>query len=118
MSVATSVKASPTAADVRAFALAQGITEGYGSRGRIAPTVVEAFNKGKRGTARYAEKAVTKVVEVSVKPEKGRTIVRTVSVEQVRAAARAAGVEVGARGRLPHSVLVSFVLGTLGQTGE
>lgn len=112
---ATAVANRPSAADVRAWAIEQGITEGFGSRGRISPALAAAFNKGKRGNARYAEKAHVPTLEVTAKPEKGRSVTRRVTVEQVRKAAQAAGVKVGKRGRLSQDVLRAYVLGTLGQ---
>lgn len=41
-----------TGADVRAFAVANGIA--VGARGRFSATLIEAFNKGKRGAKRYS----------------------------------------------------------------
>jgi len=44
-------KQSPTASDVRTWAVENGIT--VGARGCIPASVVSAFNKGKRGAAKY-----------------------------------------------------------------
>lgn len=50
----------PTAADVRAWARAQG--HAVGQRGYISEAVVTAFNKGKRGNARYVPAAQRETV--------------------------------------------------------
>ncbi len=110
-----SVKSGPSAAQVRAWGRAQGITEGTkeGTRGRLSPALVKAFNAKHKGANAYKEGASVETVTVKAKPAKGRTVVRTVNVAQVRAAALAAGAQVGARGRLPQEVLTAYVLGNL-----
>jgi hypothetical protein len=47
--------ASPvaTAADVRAFARAQGVD--VGTRGQLSRELIDSFNQGKRGNARYVK---------------------------------------------------------------
>lgn len=112
-----SVKSGPSASQVRAWGRANGITEGTkeGTRGRLNPALVSAFNAKHKGSNAYKEATSVEVITVKAKPAKGRTIVRTVNVAQVRAAALAAGAQVGARGRLPQDVLASYVLGTLGE---
>ncbi len=112
-----SVKSGPSAAQVRAWGRAQGITEGTkeGTRGRLNPALVSAFNAKHKGSNAYKEGASVETVTVKAKPAKGRTIVRTVNVAQVRAAAKAAGLPVGARGRVPAEMLSAYVLGVLGE---
>lgn len=44
-------KAPATATDVREWAAAQGIE--LGARGRIPGSVIDSFNKGRKGKARY-----------------------------------------------------------------
>ena len=104
-----SVKVTATAAEVRAFARAQGIT--VGKRGRFAPTLVKAFNDA--NPVKYVEAGHVPAREVTVTAANHRKVIRRVNPAQVRAAARAAGVEVGERGRLPREVVEKFVLGTL-----
>ena len=49
MATATAV----TAADVRAWAVENGHDHLEGKRGRLPSSVIEEFNKGKRGAKRY-----------------------------------------------------------------
>lgn len=113
MSNSIRVSASPSV--VRAWAESVGAiatnADGGHQRGRLGADVISAYN-AKHGL-KAVEAAFVKTVKVSAKPAKGRTVTRTVSIPQVRAAARAAGVTVGARGRVPQSVLSAYVLGTL-----
>lgn len=102
------VSASPT--QVRVWAIDNGLILA-GQRGRLGAEVIKFYNAAH--ALKHTEHTFVKTVKVSAKPAKGRTVTRTVNVSQVRAAARAAGVEVGARGRLPKSVLDAAVLGTL-----
>lgn len=104
-----SVKVTATPAEVRAFARAQGIA--VGSRGRFAPTLVKAFNDA--NSVKYVEAGHIPAREVTVTAANNRKVTRRVNPAQVRAAAKAAGVEVGERGRLPREVIEKFVLGTL-----
>lgn len=107
--VVENIKKSASASEVREWAREQGVA--VGKRGRLAPDVVKAYNAAHR--IKHVEAAHVETVEVTAKPEKGRAITRRVNISQAREAAREAGVEVGARGRLPKSVLSAFVLGTL-----
>lgn len=111
--MATRIQASANPADVRAWAQAQGLIPTSQVRGRLSPAVTKAYNAA-HGT-KYREGAFVETVEVVAKPAKGRKVTRKVNVAEVRAAAKAAGVPVGERGRIPASVLSAFVLGTLGQ---
>lgn len=106
---ATSVKVTATAAEVRAFARANGIE--VGKRGRFAPSLVEAFNA--QAETPYVEAGHVHTVTVTAKSKNHRTVTRNVSPAAVRAAAKAAGVEVGKQGRLPRSLMEAYVLGTL-----
>lgn len=108
-----SIAQRPSAQDVREWAREQGITEGFGERGRISPEVVRAFNKGKRGNARYVETAHSPTVTVTVEGKRGKMISRDVNLASVRQAALDAGVPVGERGRLSREVIRAYVLGTL-----
>lgn len=109
----------PNAQAVREWAKENGITEGYGPRGRISPEVVRLFNKGKRGRARYVETEHSPTVTVTVQGKRGnRLITRDVNLASIRQAARDAGIPVGERGRLPQEVLRAGVLGTLPDLAE
>lgn len=103
----TARKGAP-AAEVRAFALANGLS--VGTRGRFSKEVVEAFNAGKRGAQRYnGPVTVEKTVTVKFKDANGKTRERKVSVPKVRAALAQSGSVVGERGRLKASDLVHAV---------
>jgi hypothetical protein len=104
-----SVKVTATPAEVRAFARAQGLP--VGKRGRFAPSLVKAFNDA--SPVKYVEAGHVPAREVTVTAANHRKVTRRVNPAQVRAAAKAAGIEVGARGRLPREVINRFVLGTL-----
>jgi hypothetical protein len=104
-----SVKVTATPAEVRAFARAQGIP--VGKRGRFAPSLVKAFND--QSKVKYVEAGYVKAREVTVTAANHRKVTRRVSPAEVRAAARAANISVGDRGRLPQSVIESYILGTL-----
>lgn len=102
------VSASPKA--VRAWAESVGAIPA-GQRGRLGADVIAAYN-AKNGL-KHTEKAFVKTLVVKAKPAKGRTVTKRVSVPDVRAAAKAAGINVGERGRIPQTVLSAYVLGTL-----
>jgi len=104
-----SVKVTAAAAEVRAFARATG--RSVGERGRFAPSLVEAFNA--QAEVPYVEGGHVHTVEIEATSKNHRKIVRKVSPAAVRAAARAAGIEVGEQGRLPREVFERYVLGTL-----
>ena len=104
-----SVKVTATAAEVRAFARATGLA--VGERGRFSPEVIEAFNA--QAEVPYVEGGHRHTVEVTAKSKNHRKITRRVDPAEVRAAAKAAGMEVGERGRLPREAFERFVLGTL-----
>lgn len=106
------VKSGPKRSDIRAWLNDNGHTQG--ARGRFTPAGVAAWNAA-HPFARYNANTPAHVhtVTVSVKPAKGRTITRKVSPIEVRAAAKAAGHDVGQIGRLKQSTFEAFVLGTL-----
>ncbi len=106
---AVSVKVTATAAEVRAFARATGLA--VGARGRFSPEVVEAFNA--KSPVPYVEGGHVHSVEVTAKSRNHRKITRRVNPAEVRAAAKAAGMKVGDRGRLPREAFERFVLGAL-----
>lgn len=93
MTSTLAVKASASPADVRAFALANGIE--VGTRGRLNPAAVAAFNRVSH--IKYTEAAHVKTREVTVKVG-GRKRTRKFNPAQVRAILRANGVPVGNRG--------------------
>jgi hypothetical protein len=111
MSNATKIQPYASAPEVRAWALANG--HKVGARGLFPEATITAYNR--KHAVKYKAGKHVKTIEVKAKPAKGRTVTRKVNVEQVRKAAREAGVKVGARGNLPESVLTAFVLGTLGK---
>lgn len=108
--------ATANPAVVREWAQAEGLVPTEHKRGRLPASVVKAFNKAHG--QKYVPAAYVETVEHTAKPAKGRSVTRKVNIADVRRACVAAGVEVGARGRLPKSVLDAFVLGTLGQKTE
>lgn len=108
----------PLPADVRAWGRGNdfpGKTESMvakGTRGRLSPALVSAFNAKHKGGNAYSEKDKgVKSITVSAKPAKGRTKTARVSVPAARAALAAQGVQVGKRGRLPQAALASLILG-------
>ena len=111
---APKIKATAPASAVRAWATENGIETG--SRGRLAPDVIKAYN-AKHGL-KYREAQHVETIEVTAKPEKGRKVTRRVNVAMVRDAAREAGVPVGKRGRISDEVLSAYVLGTLSDLAE
>ena len=97
---------------VRKFAVDNGIP--VGSRGRFSEDLKAKFNKGKRGPARYDESKVYAPHVQCVGKVKGRPPVKkTVAVPVLRAAAEAAGVKIGERGRIPSKVKAAYATGTL-----
>lgn len=99
---------------VRKFAKENGLA--VGSRGLFSAEVQKAFNKGKRKGQKYDPHAVyVPHVTVTAKVKGKPPVRRTIPVPVIREAAKAAGVTVGARGRVPESVAKAYVLGTLGQ---
>ena len=110
MSTVTSVRVSASPQAVRAWAESVGAIS-KGQRGRLGADVISAYN-AKNGL-KAVEASFVKTVRVSAKPAKGRTVTRTVNIADVRAAANAAGHNVGKRGRLSQAVKAAYVLGTL-----
>ncbi len=104
----------PTAAQVREFGRAQTpplAGSEKGTRGRLAPALIVAFNEGKVGSHRYDDKKRAVVgTKVTVKPEKGRSKTVTYDAKAARAALAEAGVTVKATGRLPKAALASLIL--------
>lgn len=111
MSAPAKVAKFAPASAVREFARQNDIE--VGARGLFSTELVKAFNA--KSPVKYRKGAYVPTVTVKAKPAKGRTVERRVNVAQARAAALAAGVPVGARGRLPQSVLADYALGTLGK---
>lgn len=110
MSNATSVRVSASPQVVRAWAESVDAIS-KGQRGRLGADVISAYN-AKHGL-KAVEASFVKTVRVTAKPAKGRSVTRTVNIAAVRAAANAAGVTVGLRGRINKAVLSAYVLGTL-----
>jgi hypothetical protein len=110
MSASNTVRVSASPAQVRAWAEAEGLI-GKGQRGRLGATVIKAYN-AKHGV-KHTESKFVPTVKHTVKPPKGRKIERTLVIKDVRAAAKAAGVEVGPQGTLSKAVLDAYVLGSL-----
>ena len=106
---ATSVKVTAPASAVREFALANGVE--VGGRGRFAKSLVDAFNA--QSDVPYVEAGHRHTVEVTVTAKNHRKITRRVDRVEVREAAKAAGMKVGDRGRLPREAFERFVLGAL-----
>ena len=113
MSVAT-VQSGPERSAIRGWLNANGFPQG--SRGRFTPAGVEAWNET-FPHAKYSKTtpAFVKTVVVSAKPEKGRSISRTLNIGQVRAALVASGAPIGKRGRISKATLASFVLASAGK---
>lgn len=109
-----SIKVSASPADVRAWAQENG--HKVGQRGKFSRDLISAYNKA--NGLKYREGEHVPTVKVSAKPAKGRTVTRTVNMAQVRAAASAAGVPVGKRGRIDRKVIDAYVLGTLDTLAE
>lgn len=104
-----------TATEVRTWAEENGLI-GEGQRGRLGHSVITQFNKAHRSSKyvfNYGSGPAPKVAKVTAKADGRPPITRTVNLMEVRAAARAAGHDVGNHGRLTQDVLQSFVLGTL-----
>lgn len=106
----------PTASEVRSWGRKndfEGKTDAMvaeGTRGRLNPSLVAAFNKGRKGARTYAPAKAVTGTKVTVKPEKGRSKTVTYSPKAARAALAAAGVEVKGKGRLPKAALASLIL--------
>jgi hypothetical protein len=98
---------------IRKFAKDNGIP--VGSRGRYSETLVKAFNKGKRGAARYDEsKVYAPHVTVTVKPKGKPPVRKTFAAPVLRAEMAAAGlVSPTSRGRIPSQKAKEYVLSTL-----
>jgi hypothetical protein len=98
-------------ATVRAYFAAQGTP--IPAAGRISDKDAETYNKANKGRPYVPNAYKGEAITVKAKPAKGRTVTRKVYVSEVREAAVKAGVQVGARGRLPQPVLSAYVLGDL-----
>ena len=109
------VRVSASPAQVRSWAEGQGLIKS-GQRGRLGAEVIKAYNKA--NGVKHTEAKYVKTVKHTVKPPKGRKIERTLVINDVRKAAAAAGVKVGAQGTLPKAVLDAYVLGTLSTLAE
>lgn len=96
----------------------EGLPEGYsiGDRGRLHPAVHKAFNKAhKNAKSVTGEFVPTTLVRFKRTTANGRTVpgAKAVDLTQVRAAAKAAGVVVKDKGRLPEAVKQAYAAGTL-----
>lgn len=111
MTASNGVRVSASPAQVRAWAVSQGLIK-EGQRGRLGAPVIKAYNKAH--PVKHSEAGYVPTIKHTAKPEKGRKVTRTVNVTQVRVAAQKAGMKVGARGTLPTSVLDAYVLGQIG----
>lgn len=100
-------KTLATPADVRTWAKSQDLPAG-GSRGLLPQATIDAFNAAHKSERTEYVPGAEQTREVSVKPEKGRTIVRKVLVSEVRAFWTSQGH--AARGRLPEAAFREFVL--------
>lgn len=113
MSAATGTIGKTAApSEVRAWARENGHT--VGDRGKMPPAVIAAFNKA-HPRRKYDEGKHVPLVKVTgVRQDKNgrkRAVTQNVNYTEVRAAAQAAGVPVGERGRIPSTVLSAFVAG-------
>ena len=96
-------------ADVRAWARENGMT--VGERGKLPPEVIKEFNKAHKN-APYRQAEFVQTVNVrGVRVVNGRKVpIQTnVRLPEVRAAAAEAGIEIGARGRIPADILSAYV---------
>jgi hypothetical protein len=82
-----------------------------GTRGRLNPALVSAYNKAHKGANRYVEGKAVKSIVVSAKPEKGRKVTARISVTEARKAAVEKGLPVGARGNLSQATIDALLLG-------
>lgn len=100
-----------SAADVRAWAIAQGLDEGFGTRGRLSAEVVDAFNKGRRVKYVEGEAPVqTVTVEFPGTDARGRkrTVKREVPIQAARKYGQEQGLTTSTRGRLSTTVAVAY----------
>ena len=107
----------PTPADVRAFAVKNDLPAG-GARGRLPQATIDAFNKGRKNVYVPGAPRPAKIKVSGVRTNaRGRKTPVTMNAThgEVRAAAEAAGVSLGARGRIPSPVLSAFASGTLSE---
>lgn len=70
-----------------------------GARGKVHPEAIAAFNKGRKADRRY-----------TVGASKAQAAAQADAAAALRAEAKAAGVEVGARGPLPKAAKVALGL--------
>jgi len=113
MAAVKSVPSTAPASEVRAWAREQG-TE-VGSRGRFAPSLVEAYNAA-HPERPYVE-AAPATKPVTFKGKNHRTVTRTVVLAEARAALIAAG-QAGTRGPLSQEALVAFASGEVKAPAE
>ena len=101
-----------SAAQVRSFVSAQGIDV---KPGRLSAQVIDAFNKGQKEFTYTPGVKPAETVKVTAMrtTESGRRVpvTKNVSVSMVRAAAAAAGVELGSRGRVSSLAQQATVTG-------
>ncbi len=101
-------KSIATAAEVRSWATAKGLTAS--SRGRLSADTVEAFNKAHRAVEHVVGIKPERTIKVSVPTEdkRGRKITKTVAVPAADLRA-AVGAE-GKRGRVSAAAAREFVI--------
>jgi hypothetical protein len=80
-------------------------TDGSPLRGRIAPLAKEQFTRatGREVVDGLRAPAPSQTMKVSLPRDTGRPLSRTKTLAEVRAGARAEGVTVGERGRIPSA---------------
>lgn len=105
MSKALTVQASATAAQVRAFAAENGIE--VGTRGRLNPAAIKAYNKVHG--LKYREGKFVKTTTFKVRDSKGHLRTRQISPKAARALLVAEGFPVGKRGRVSAAAVQAAV---------
>lgn len=104
-----------TATVVRQWAESEGLI-GKGQRGRLGTDVIKAFNATVSRSKRYPltyERKPAPTVKHTAKAQGRPPVTKAVNFADVRKRAQSAGVDVGARGRLPRNVLDMAVLGQI-----
>lgn len=101
----------PTADDVRAWGRARGFQ--VADRGRLSHELIAAYNKGRKHTFVQTHAPVAQPITVVVgskadKRGREKPVTETVTAGPIRAWAKANGVELGQRGRIPASVVEAY----------
>lgn len=105
------------ASEVRTWLMANPVDgEKVGTRGKFSEAQIKRFRDANKGKTfeHTAFRPTRKVTAVRV-TESGRKqpVTMNVNLPEVRAAAQAAGIPLGDRGRIPQTVLTAFVAGSL-----